>query len=278
MAKLSISKAWDEASAFLRREARLVVPVALAMFTVPATLFGWYNPSGDPNQATGGLGWPLTLILLVLAIAGQMTIAGMAIGWSGSIGSALAHALRRVWGVLGSVLIVFFPLSVVLVLVIAVMVGNSGITDPTQITAESLAAVPGLSFVLLIMTLIFLFIATRLFQISAIGMVETANPVRILARSWQLTGGHFLRLVGTLLLILIASFVASIAVTVVVGSAMTLAAGEPQPYNLSALIVSLADGVVSAAISAISAALVGRIYVQLSAGQATVPEVSRDNG
>lgn len=276
MAKLSISKAWEESSAFLRREARLVAPVALAMFTVPATLFGWYNPSGDPNQATGGLGWPLTLVILVLAISGQMAIAGMAIGWSGSVGSALAHALRRVWGVLGTVLIVFLPLSVALVLVIAMMVGGAGLTDPTQVTPEALAAIPGLSIVVLIFTFIFLFVATRLFLISSLGMVETANPVRVLARSWQLTSGHFLRLVGTLLLIVIASFVASLAIAVVVGSLMTMVAGEPRPYNLSALVVSLADGVVSAAISAVSAALAARVYVQLSAGQASVPEVSRD--
>jgi hypothetical protein len=57
---------------------------------------------------------------------------------------------------------------------------------------------------------------------------------------------------------------------------MTIAAGEPQPYNLSALIVSLADGIVSAGISAVSAALVGRIYVQLSSSAATVPDVKRE--
>ena len=276
MGKLSIGKAWEEASAFLRAEMHLLVPIALAMFTVPATLFGWYNPSGDPNQATGGLGWPLTLVILILAIAGQMTIAGMAIGWSGSVGGALAQSLRRVWSVIGAAFLTFFPLTVVLVLLVAVMVGRAGLTDTSQVTPEALAAVPGLSFMLLIFTLIFLFLATRMFLISAVGMVETANPVRILARSWRLTSGHFFRLVATFLLFLIASFVASVAVTVVVGSAMTLVAGEAQPYNLSALIVSLADGVIGAAISTTSAALVGRIYAQLVAGQATVPEVRRD--
>ena len=276
MATLSISKAWEETSAFFRKEVRLVMPVALAMFTVPATLFGWYNPSGDPNQATGGLGWPLTLIILILAISGQMTIAGLSIGWSGSVGAALAQSMRRVWSVLGAVLILFFPLTVVMILVIAMMVGRAGMTDPSQISPEALAAIPGLSLVVLVFTLIFLFLATRMFLVSAIGMVETTNPIRIITRSWRLTAGHFLRLVGTLLLILIASFVASVAVTAVIGSLMTLAAGEPQPYNLSALIVSLADGIVGAGISAVSAALVGRIYVQLSSAAPTVPDVKRE--
>jgi hypothetical protein len=275
MAALSISKAWDEASSFIRREGRLLIPVALAMFAVPATLFGWYNPSGDPNQATGGLGWPLTLAILIVAIAGQMAIAGMAIGWSGSVGGALAQALRRVWGVLATLLMVFIPLTVVLVLALALIVGSAGITNPAQVTPQTLAAVPGMSMALLAMTLIFLFLATRLFVITPVGMVETTNPVRIFARSWRMTSGHFLRLVGTLLLILVASLIASIAVAAVIGSAMTLAMGEPQPYDLSALIVALADGIVSAAISTVSAALVGRIYVQLSAGQPSVPEVKR---
>ncbi len=274
MAKLSISSAWDETVAFLRRESRLVMPVALAFFAVPATLFGWHNPSGDPTQATGG--WPLTLLVLVLALMGQMAIAAMAIGWRGSVGAALTQALGRVWGVLAALLLVFIPVAVVLALILAVMLGGAGLTDPTQVTAESLAAVPGLTLFLLAMTFLFLFIAARLFPISAVGMMETANPIRVIARSWRLTGGHFWRLVGTLLLILIVSLVASLAVTAVIGSLVTLAAGEPQPYNVSALIISLADGVIGAMISAVTAALVGRIYAQLSAGRATVPEVKRE--
>ncbi|MFL6724191.1 MAG: hypothetical protein ACJ8E7_08680 [Sphingomicrobium sp.] len=276
MAKLSISKAWEESTTFLGRESRLVSPVALAMFMIPGALFAWYNPSGDPSKASAGLGWPLTMLVLILAVAGQMAIAGLAIGWSGSVGAALSKALRGVWGVLAAVLLIFLPLTVLLVFAIAIMIGGSGITDPTQVTAEALAAVPGLSFLLLAMTLVFLFAAVRLFPLSAVGMVETANPLRLISRCWQLTGGHFLRLLGTLLLFLIAGLVASFAITTVVGSIMELVAGEPKPFNLSALVIALADALISAAISAVSAALVGRIYVQLSAAEARVPEVNRE--
>jgi hypothetical protein len=275
MAKLSISKAWEESIAFLGRESRLVAPVALATFMIPASLFGWYNPSGDPNLASGGLGWPLTLVVLILAIMGQMVIASMAVGWSGSVGAALAHAFKRVWGVLATLLIVFVPLTIILVLLLAAVLGSAGMTDPAQLTPEALAAVPGFTLVLLVMISAYLFAAVRLFPMAAVGMVETANPFRILRRCWQLTAGNFLRLLGTLLLILIVSLVASIAVTAVIGSAMTIAAGEPEPYNLSALIVALADALVGALISAVSAALVGRIYAQMTAGAATVPDTGR---
>lgn len=278
MSSLSIGKAWEEASTFLRRESRLVTPVALTMFMVPATLYGWYNPTGDPNQASAGLGWPILLILLVMTIMGQMVIAGMAIGWSGSVGAGLGHAFKRVWGVLGAVMLVFIPLTVVLLLAIAILVGGAGIADPSQITPESLAKVPGVAPVLLATIVLFLFVGTKLFPMAAIGMVETANPLRLLARSWTITRGSFWRLLGTFLLILVVNFVASVAVLTVIGSIMTIAAGQAQPYNLTALIVALFDGLVGALIAAISAALVGRIYVQLSAPIASVPEVKREDG
>jgi len=276
MARLSISKAWEEAAAFLAREARLVAPVALAAFMVPATLFGWYNPSGDPSLAGGGLGWPLTMIVLILAIMGQMVIAGLAVGWSGSVGAALAHAFKRVWGVLGTVFLIFVPLTIVLALLLGLVVGGAGITDATQVTPEALAAVPGFAPLLLAMMLVFLFAAVRLFPMAVVGMLEMANPLRIIARCWHLTRGHFFRLLGTLLLILIASIVASIAVAAVVGSLVTIVSGAPEPFSVSALLVALVDVLAGALISAISAVLVGRIYAQLSAPVATVPEVSRE--
>lgn len=275
MANLSISKAWAETSAFLGRETRLLTPVALATFAVPAALFGWYNPSGDPNLASGGLGWPLTGVILILSLLGQMVIVGLSIGWSGSVGAAFGHAFKRLWGVLGAAFLVFVPLTIILVLVIAMLVGAAGLTDPSQVTPEALARVPAVSFAILIGTLIFLVAAVRMLPMSAVAMAETANPVRLLSRSWDLTRGHFLRLFGTMALILIASAVASMAVMAVAGSIMTLVAGKAEPYSLTALVIGLADGAISAAISCISAVLVGRIYAQLSAGEASVPEVSR---
>ena len=276
MNSLSIGRAWDEASAFLKRESRLVTPVALAMFMAPATLFGWYNPTGDPNQASGGIGWPLTLIVWVMTIMGQMVIAGLAIGWTGSVGAGLSHAFKRVWGVLGAVMLVFIPLTILLILAIGLLLGTARIVDPTQVTPESLASVPGVMPLLLIMILVFLFVGTRLFLLAPTAMMETANPVRLLARSWRLTGAAFWRILGTFLLIIIVSFVASVAVVATIGSLMTLAAGQAQPFNLTALVIAIFNALVGAAISAIAAALVGRIYAQLAAPAAGVPEVSRE--
>ena len=276
MSALSIGKAWDEASAFLVREARLVVPVALAMFAVPAILMGWANPEGQPATAPGGLGWPLTVIALLITMVGQMTVAALAIGWSGSVGSALHLASRRVWGMLASVVLVFLPVTTIAFIVLAALIGSAGLTDASQITPESLAKVPGVGLFILFLVVLFVAIGVRLFPVSAVAISETSHPIALLKRSWRLTKGHSGRILVVLLLILAAAMISSAAVTTVVGSLMALTVGELRPFSLSALITALADGVVAAAITAISSSLVGRIYVQLTAGQPSVPDVPRE--
>ena len=84
MAGLSISKAWEETSAFLGRESRLVAPVALALIAIPAALQGWSDPASE-----GGAMGLIGLVLLFVSMAGQMAISQLAIGWSGSIGEAI---------------------------------------------------------------------------------------------------------------------------------------------------------------------------------------------
>lgn len=274
MGSLSIGKAWEETSAFLSHEAGLVAPVALAMFAVPAALARWANPADDFGGS--GLGFVLFCVALLSAMIGQMTIAALAIGWSGSVGAALSKAVRRVWGMLGAVLIVFLPLGVVAVVAMVAILGNAGITDPAKLTPETLAAMPGFTPTALVLMLVFLFVAVRIFPLSAVAISETSSPIKLLSRCWQLTKGHFGRLIAVLLLVLIASTVATMAVKSVIGSVMTLAAGEPQPFNLTALVIGLAEGVVTAAISAVSSGLIGRIYVQLSAARPGVPDVSRE--
>jgi hypothetical protein len=275
MSVLSIGRAWEETSAFLRREMRLVMPVALALFAIPATLAGWISPSAQ-GQPGGGPGWLITLIVLIAAMMGQLTIAGLAVGWPESLGSAIARSFARVWGMLAAAMIAFLPLAVVAVLVLAVILGSAGLTDPARLTPEAMMRAPGITVFMIGLLLVFLFLGARLFPMSAIAFCETSSPFALLGRAWRMTSGHFGRLVAVLLLFLIAAAVLGSAVTAVIGSAVTLASGEITPFSLSALLVALFEGVVSAAVSAISAAMVGRIYAQLSGSERlSVPDVER---
>ena len=277
MANLSISKAWDEASAFLRREARLVAPVALAAFVVPSTVVQWMEPRGAAAPSTSaGTALLLMFVTLLFAFVGQMTIAALVTGWRGSVGEALAAAFRRVWGVFAAIVIIFLPIALVGGLAAGLALIAAGISDPAAVTPEALAKLPQVGAVLLILSLVMLVIWVRLFPMPAVAINEGANPLKLMARSWALTRGHLWRLLATVLLIMIASIVLGWAVTMVVGAVVTLTLGPALPFSASALIIALFAAIAGAIVSAVGAALVGRIYAQLSAGEASVPEVSRE--
>lgn len=265
--KLSIGKAWDETSAFLGREARLVAPVALAMFALPTVLAEWAYPGGN---AAGGAGWLMIPVLLAV-LAGQMTIVLLANGWRGSIGEALGKAARRLPVLVGGLMVVFLPIAVLATLVIGGTLVSAGITDPAAVTPAALAKMPGFLWLLLVLVILFFILGVRLFPVSAIAASEAVGPIALLKRSWQLTRGVFWRLLALVLLLGLAGLILSSAVTMVVGSVATLAVGEPKAFNTSALIVALASGLIGALVSTVSAAMAGRVYAQLAAPEPSVP-------
>ena len=62
--KLSIGKAWQEASAFLGREARLVAPVALATFALPTILAVGLSARNHRK----GRGWLMAGVMVVWSV------------------------------------------------------------------------------------------------------------------------------------------------------------------------------------------------------------------
>jgi hypothetical protein len=265
--KLSIGKAWDEAKAFLAREGRLVAPVALATFALPSVLAGWAYPGSGPGTA-GGAGLLLLFAVLLAVMIGQMTIALMASGWSGRVGEAMGKVARRLPSMLGAVMIVFLPITLIAIVLLGTVLVGAGLSDPEMLTPEALARIPKIGWILLLLVLAFIFASVKLFPISAIAANEPGGPVAVLKRSWALTRGQFGRLLALLLLLVFVALILDAALTAVTGSVAALAFGEARPFNLSALLVALASGLVGAAVSTVSATMVGRVYAQLAGGKA----------
>ena len=139
--KLSIGKAWEETTAFLAREARLVAPVALATFALPSALGDWAFPGGNAGAATG---WLLLLVTIVMLV-GQMTIILLANGWRGSIGEAMGKAAKRLPVLIGALLIAFLPVTLVAVAGFGASLASAGITDPATLTPDAIARLPRLT-------------------------------------------------------------------------------------------------------------------------------------
>ncbi|MEA3003882.1 MAG: hypothetical protein QOH81_2670 [Sphingomonadales bacterium] len=275
--KLSITTAWNEASAFVKREAGPLFLIAFGLMALPGIILQviaarvvgtglQVTPGSAPDFGPLLAALPILLLLLipvmVLSIWGHLTINVLALRRETVIGSAFGHAARRILPLLGAWLLLMVILAIPVLLILGLGVSVLG------------ASRVGLAALLfLILWLAAVFAAIRLMLMTPVAAAEPVGPVDIIRRSWRLTSGHFWKLLGFLLLILIVFFVLVLVVGSVAGILVTLLAGRPDPGSLSSLIIQLITGVLQAVFLTYFVVVIARIYAQLSGDISSVAEV-----
>jgi hypothetical protein len=273
MSSLSIGKAWDEAKAALQANRRLIVPVALGMILLPAVIASMVEPQVPAGeQPPPGLWMLVVLAMIIIMFVGQLAMVLLVNGWRGSVGEAIAEAARRAPTLILAALMVGIVVILAFSVILAIGMGRSiesGQFDWTSIST--------LGWVLLCLAFVaLLYFSVRLLLLVAVVAIETLGPIASIRRVFALTYGHFWRLLGFLLMLMIGFFVVALTVGAVIGALVTLVAGRPEPWSISLLLVALTGGLVQAGFVMVYTAMLARIYAQLSAGQASVPEVKRE--
>ncbi len=259
---LSIGAAWAEAAAFVRSERRLLAPVVLGLITVPAVIASMVQPQVGPGVRPEPGSWMLVALFAVLTmVVGQLAIALLATGWRGSVGTAIARALRRFPTLILAGLAVMIPMFVLLTLVMGLMGVKGAANGQLSQSSAGLAIVP---LVLLVATLIY--VAIRLILLVPIIANSDQGPIASLKQSFRMTRGNFWKLLGFTLLLSVAFLIAAAAVSAVLGSLVTLAFGRPEAWSVSLLAIALVAGLVQAAFITIYTAMLARIAVQLELG------------
>ena len=276
--KLSITRAWDEASVFVRQEAGPLVLIVFALAVLPGLIlqaiagrligpsFQQMQPGTKPDLAPFIAALPTILLLfipvLLLSIWGHLTVNTLALRRETVIGSAFRHAARRILPLIAAWLIWIVGAAIILVPVFAVI----GIGIKT-----GHAGIPIL--VVLAVWLGFVFVSIRLMLVTPVAAAEPIGPIAILRRSWDLTSGHFWKLLGFLCLIAIVFFVLAIVVGSVFGILVALVAGMPTPGSISSFFVQLVTGILQAVFLTYFMVMLARIYAQLSGDAASVGQV-----
>jgi hypothetical protein len=108
-------------------------------------------------------------------------------------------------------------------------------------------------------------LAFAIFQlIFPLAAAETANPLRLLSRSWQLARGHYLRLLAFILIVFMGLGAVVLLIQLGVGSVVLLLLGPANAGSLSALVIGLVAGTIQACFTVVTAVMLARIYVQLA--------------
>lgn len=260
MPNLSISKAWEETTQFVAREARLLIPLALALLFLPSVIGGLAAPGGQADLKDSPLNAGLFFVEVLIGVVGQIAIARLALGHRERLGEVIRHAAMRLPALLGSALIVILPLS----LALGVAMGGAGAVVKQGSAANPVAALL-LLLVLTVLLVALIIIGARCLLNTAVAAVEPGGPVRILKRGFALTRGQVLRLLGAALLFAIGGVVAIVALTSVVGLGVTLALGKPEPWTVAALLIALAGGAAQAVLGTLFTICFARLYAQRTA-------------
>jgi hypothetical protein len=268
MAGLSISKAWDDTKRIVAHDGRLIASVALALVALPTAVTSLIDPKGAAGVS--GPRWMLVVMLVasLAALAGQLALVRLALGPSITVGSAIAHGLKRMPIYLLSAILI-----VVVLMALAIPFGLALAALGVPVDAKTMPMTPGVTFVLLLFIALVVFIAVRMLMTAPVASAEDIGPVAIIQRSWSLTAGHWWRLLGFLLSFFIGAVVALLAVSAVSGAVAALLFGPIEPMSASALLVALVEALANAAITGLFAVMLARIYAQLAGSgvQASVP-------
>jgi hypothetical protein len=258
VAKLSLSKAWDETRDVLARDGKLIGAVALALFYLPGVVAGVVRPDSEGMPKTTGE-LLIMFVIAIIGLVGQLAIIRLALGNRGTVGEAIRHGAVRAPVYLIAGLIWVSPF-----VIIGYLVAGDIFKDPKNVS-------PGQSLIALVLLVGLIFLSVRMLMTSAIASAEHQGPIGVIRRSWALTGGHWWRLFGFLVMFIIVALVGLAAVGALAGIVGNLLFGVPQPMTIAALFISLLVELVTTLVTVGFLVMLARIYTQLAGAEASVP-------
>ncbi|MFL6830262.1 MAG: hypothetical protein ACJ8D5_06540, partial [Sphingomicrobium sp.] len=106
MAKISLSRAWEESREVLRRDGRLLGIVALALIVLPGTVQALLTPPVAEGSLPPVGAWiAVAVVAALIGLVGQLAIVRLALGPHMTVGEAIAHGARRMPVYFASVLL-----------------------------------------------------------------------------------------------------------------------------------------------------------------------------
>jgi hypothetical protein len=248
MASISISKAWDETNGLVRREAALLVPVALALIALPGVLLAQVRPVATAQSATTIMMSQQAMLAnavgLLITLFASLVLTLLALRPGISVAEAMRAALLR------------FPIALGASLVTPVMPLLTGGEAAVQRLSPGFALLL-LGYLCAIMGLL-LYGLVRLLLLNTVAAAERLGVIATIRRSWALTRGIVSRLLGFVVLFLALSVIVSFAVVAAGGTVLVGLGRLLGDEALGRLLLDLVTNVVNAG-------FVGWLYLMLAA-------------
>lgn len=255
--KLNVGRALGEVSEALRRSSGLYLTVALAFNVIPSLLNSLSMPVPQAPGQASALPMLLLTLVVILAIAGWIAIQRLAL-LGERVGEAVSRAPLPTARMFGLLLLLAIPASFVIAPFISAY---------TSGTPEMQA---GASSAILMMLIVLLFPLSRLILTLPIIATESGGVFSSIRRSWLLTRGNTWKLYGIVLLALLLVGLVTFAAQAALGSVLLLLLGQPEPWSVSALLISLLVQLAQLTVTLPLTILIARLYAQAVGAEPTV--------
>jgi hypothetical protein len=256
---LPVSAIWDETRAFVQREAKLLVPVALATLAIGSA---GTELASDMSRTTGGMSAGILVILLMsllLVALGQLAILAMVLKPGISVGESLSRGLSRLLKVIGFgilsllvVMLVFGPL-----LFILQRAGYDPMANPPQLPAWA-------TFYTFFALGALAWLGVRFYTFTALIMDREIGMADAMRQSFAQTRGHALVLLGVIMLFLLVGQLTQLAAGSITGILFGFLAKAAGQVLAGKVMVALAVGMVAAALGVIATVFSAFAYRYLS--------------
>ncbi|HEX8446573.1 MAG TPA: hypothetical protein VF649_08165 [Sphingomonas sp.] len=258
--RFSIADVWDETSAFVRREAGLLMPLAFATTGVSALLWDLAVPAPLQGMRPQPGLWLLVLIpVTLLLLIGNIATAALVLHGGISVREALRTAIERIG-------------NAVLLLLLFTAVAAGATVIVTLIALAAGAAVgwgaqQATTLAVLLLLPVLLFLGIRLLTLWPVIAVSPATPapIRVLKRAYGTTRGVFGRLALAALLYGLAYLVLLTAIQFGLGSVLLLIGRATGQAEAAGLVIAILTALAGAAVQAVWGVYAAIAYRRLSA-------------
>lgn len=257
--KFSMSEAWRDATSMMAGNREVLLIVAGIFFFIPSVAMGLAIGDiqqimlADPENAQevvlsfyADWGWLLALVTIASMVGYLALLALLRDHNRPTVGEAIKIGLVGLLPAIGAYVVLVLGLGLVAT-ALAMIAGVAG------------SAAIGLLVGIVIAVLVVYVLVKVSLSGPVIAIEKVYNPLRILARSWQLTKGNSFRLFLFYLLLFI-TYIVIAAVASGVVAALLLAVGSPVAVTVNAVL----SAVISAIVYLVFVAVLAAVHRQLS--------------
>lgn len=265
---VSMGSVWDRTAEFLSDNLGTLLPIALLAIFVPSTISANLSPLYPTATPATALWLSVAGLLLgLVSFWGQLAITALAIDPALGRQAASVATRRLPAGLLLTILMVVA--SILLVVPVGVMLAVAGV-DLSGLEAGAKLTVPDsvkLWTILygVLIVILAIWAVARLIVVVPV-LVGERVALGAIPRSWRLTRGMALKIIGVLILFLIVAWVSYLAATTAFGAVMYLVAGRGEDgLSLASVLTTIVGGTVSTGFTVLGTAFLAKLYVALLA-------------